>query len=128
MQQMRRPAPCGTARVYQGPPLARSHRPVRLASARAPPKSRLLGALAHLPALALKAARALLLPLPAHLRVRLFPRVGLVAHATAQAKHQVQRRFLLDVIVGEGATVLQLLARKDQALLVRRDALLVLDL
>merc|ERR1711918_138604 len=49
-------------------------------------------------------------------------------HAAAQAKHQVERRLLLDVVVGEGAPVLELLAREDQALLVGRDALLVLDL
>ena len=36
--------------------------------------------------------------------------------------------FLLDVVVGKSAAVLELLARKDKALLVRRDALLVLDL
>ena len=36
--------------------------------------------------------------------------------------------LLLDVVVGEGAAVLELLAGEDQALLVRRDALLVLDL
>ena len=35
---------------------------------------------------------------------------------------------LLDVVVGEGAAVLELLASKDQALLVWGDALLVLDL
>jgi hypothetical protein len=44
------------------------------------------------------------------------------ARATAQAQHQVERGLLLDVVVGQGAAVLQLLARKDQALLVRRDA------
>jgi hypothetical protein len=44
--------------------------------------------------------------------------------AAAQAQHQVQRRLLLDVVVGQGAAVLQLLAGKDQALLVGRDALL----
>jgi hypothetical protein len=33
----------------------------------------------------------------------------------------VQRGLLLDVVVGQGAAVLQLLARKDQALLVRGD-------
>jgi len=49
-------------------------------------------------------------------------------HAAAQAQHQVQRRLLLDVVVGERAAVLELLAGEDQALLVRRDALLVLDL
>jgi hypothetical protein len=36
--------------------------------------------------------------------------------------------LLLDVVVGEGAAVLKLLAGEDQALLVGRDALLVLDL
>ena len=36
--------------------------------------------------------------------------------------------LLLNVVVGESAAVLELLPRKDQALLVRRDALLVLDL
>jgi len=40
----------------------------------------------------------------------------------------MESRLLLDVIVGESATVLKLLAGKDQALLVRRNALLVLDL
>ena len=42
--------------------------------------------------------------------------------AAAQPQHQVQRALLLDVVVGQSATVLQLLAGKDQALLVRRDA------
>ena len=36
----------------------------------------------------------------------------------------MQRRLLLDVVVGQGATILQLLAGKDQALLVWGDALL----
>ena len=48
--------------------------------------------------------------------------------AAAEAEDEVQRRLLLDVVVGEGAAVLELLAREDEALLVRRDALLVLDL
>ena len=75
--------------------------------------------------------------------------------ATAQAQHQVQRGLLLDVVVGQRAAVLELLAcvfrrmksrqsvsifhiklndikllrtREDEALLVRRNALLVLDL
>jgi hypothetical protein len=43
-------------------------------------------------------------------------------HATAQAQHQVQRRLLLNVVVGQRAAVLQLLAGEDEALLVRRDA------
>ena len=48
--------------------------------------------------------------------------------ATAQPQHQVQRALLLDVVVGESAAVLQLLAGEDEALLVWGDALLVLDL
>merc|ERR1719327_921304 len=48
--------------------------------------------------------------------------------AAAETQDQVQGRLLLDVVVGERAAVLELLASKDQALLVRRDALLVLDL
>ena len=40
----------------------------------------------------------------------------------------MQRRLLADVVVTEGAAVVQLLACEDEALLVRRDALLVLDL
>ena len=48
--------------------------------------------------------------------------------SSSQAEHQVQRRLLLDVVVGERAAVFELLSRKDQTLLVGRDALLVLDL
>ena len=42
--------------------------------------------------------------------------------AAAQAQDEVQRRLLLDVVVGERAAVLELLAGEDQALLVRGDA------
>ena len=40
----------------------------------------------------------------------------------------MEGRLLLDVVIREGAAVLELLAGKDEALLVGRDALLVLDL
>ena len=40
----------------------------------------------------------------------------------------MERRLLLDVVVAQRAAVLELLAREDEALLVGRDALLVLDL
>jgi hypothetical protein len=49
-------------------------------------------------------------------------------HASPEAEHQVEGGLLLDVVVSEGAPVLQLLAGEDKPLLVRRDALLVLDL
>ena len=48
--------------------------------------------------------------------------------ATAQAQHQVQRRLLLDVVVGQRAPVLELLSGENQTLLIRRDAFFVLDL
>jgi len=41
---------------------------------------------------------------------------------------EVKGRLLLDVVIGEGAAVLKLLAGEDQALLVGRDAFLVLNL
>ena len=34
----------------------------------------------------------------------------------------MQRRLLLDIVVGQGAAILQLLPGKDEALLVRGDA------
>ena len=43
-------------------------------------------------------------------------------HATAETENELKHQLLLDVVVGEGATVLQLLPGKDQALLVGRDA------
>jgi len=43
-------------------------------------------------------------------------------------KNQMKRRLLLNIIVGESATILQLLPRKNQPLLIRRDTLLILDL
>jgi streptomycin 6-kinase len=49
-------------------------------------------------------------------------------HTTAKAEDEMQGRFLLDVVVGQGAAVLKLLACEDQALLVWGNALLVLDL
>jgi len=48
--------------------------------------------------------------------------------ATAETQHQVERRLLLDVVVGQSATVLELLAGEDQTLLVRRNSLFVLNL
>jgi hypothetical protein len=47
---------------------------------------------------------------------------------TTETEHQVQGGLLLDVVVGESAAVLKLLAGEDQALLIRRDSLLVLNL
>ena len=49
------------------------------------------------------------------------PGVAAALAAAVEAEHQVQRRLLLDVVVGQRALVLQLLPGEDQALLVRRD-------
>jgi hypothetical protein len=48
--------------------------------------------------------------------------------AAAETEHEVEGGLLLDVVVREGAAILELLAREDQALLVGGNALLVLDL
>jgi hypothetical protein len=48
--------------------------------------------------------------------------------AAAETEHEVEGGLLLDVVVREGAAILELLAREDQALLVGGNALFVLDL
>merc|ERR1712056_79532 len=48
--------------------------------------------------------------------------------SSPETEDQVESGLLLDVVVGEGPSVLELLASEDQPLLVRGDALLVLDL
>uniref|UniRef100_UPI0021E3D542 hypothetical protein n=1 Tax=Vibrio vulnificus TaxID=672 RepID=UPI0021E3D542 len=48
--------------------------------------------------------------------------------ATTETQHQVKGRLLLDVVVSQGTTILELLAGEDQTLLVGRNTLLVLDL
>merc|ERR1711918_29052 len=91
-------------------------------------KVSLLGALTKLATVALEATHALLLPLPTHLCGGLLPWVGLVGASTTEAEHQVQGGLLLDVVVLQGATILELLSSEDETLLVRGDALLILDL
>eukprot|EP00303_Exanthemachrysis_gayraliae_P003506 CAMPEP_0206008246 /NCGR_PEP_ID=MMETSP1464-20131121/7070_1 /ASSEMBLY_ACC=CAM_ASM_001124 /TAXON_ID=119497 /ORGANISM="Exanthemachrysis gayraliae, Strain RCC1523" /LENGTH=256 /DNA_ID=CAMNT_0053381777 /DNA_START=159 /DNA_END=926 /DNA_ORIENTATION=- len=61
-----------------------------------------------------------------HAGVEAAAAAGLGRTAAAEAQHEVQGRLLLNVVVGERASVLQLLACKDEPLLVRGDALLVL--
>merc|ERR1719270_2734686 len=48
--------------------------------------------------------------------------------STPQSEDQVEGGLLLDVVVRQGPAILQLLAGKDQPLLIGRDPLLVLDL
>ena len=49
-------------------------------------------------------------------------------HSTAESEDQVNGGLLLNVVVGEGFAIVQLLAGEDQSLLVPWDTLLVLDL
>ena len=51
-----------------------------------------------------------------------------LAMTTPETQHQMQRRFLLNVVITQSATILQLLSGKDETLLIGRDALLVLNL
>jgi len=47
---------------------------------------------------------------------------------TSQSQDQVKGGFLLNIVVGEGSSVFELLASEDQSLLIRGDTFLVLDL
>ncbi|KAI6354634.1 hypothetical protein MCOR25_011262 [Pyricularia grisea] len=49
-------------------------------------------------------------------------------HTSTQTKDQVQRRLLLNVVVGQRAPILQLLSCENQSLLVWGDSFLVLNL
>ena len=49
-------------------------------------------------------------------------------HTTTEAEDQVEGRLLLDVVIGEGTAVLELLSSEDKTLLVRGNSFLVLDL
>ncbi|KRY05049.1 hypothetical protein T12_10164 [Trichinella patagoniensis] len=49
-------------------------------------------------------------------------------HPTPQAEDKVESGLLLYVVISKGATILQLLASKDQSLLIWRNAFLILDL
>merc|ERR1719309_1125724 len=47
---------------------------------------------------------------------------------SSQSQHKVKSGFLLNVIIRESSSVLQLFTGKDQPLLIWRDSLLILDL
>jgi hypothetical protein len=51
-----------------------------------------------------------------------FAPAALHVHPTPKAPHEVQRGFLRDVVIGQGAPILELLPCKDEALLVARCA------
>merc|ERR1711974_414320 len=49
-------------------------------------------------------------------------------HSSSESENQMKGGLLLDVVVGESSSVLQLLSSEDQSLLIWRNSLLVLDL
>ena len=49
-------------------------------------------------------------------------------HTTSESEHEMESGLLLDVVVGEGSTVLELLSSEDESLLIWRNTFLVLDL
>jgi hypothetical protein len=49
-------------------------------------------------------------------------------HTTAQSENQMECWLFLNVVVGEGSAVFQLLACEDESLLIGRDTLLILNL
>ena len=48
--------------------------------------------------------------------------------ATTKTKNQMQRTLLLDIVITQGTSILKLLPRKDEALLIRGNPLLILNL
>jgi hypothetical protein len=51
-----------------------------------------------------------------------------IVDAPTQAQDQMQGRLLLDIVVAQRTSILELFAGKNEALLIRRNPLLVLDL
>jgi hypothetical protein len=49
-------------------------------------------------------------------------------HSSTETKDQVESRLLLDVVIRESASILELLSGKDETLLIRGDSLLILNL
>jgi hypothetical protein len=48
--------------------------------------------------------------------------------STTKTQNEMQSRFLLNIVIRQRSSILQLLAGKDQTLLIRGDTLLVLNL
>merc|ERR1711898_41415 len=49
-------------------------------------------------------------------------------HTTSESEHKMEGRLLLDVVIGEGAAIFELISSEDKSLLIGRDTFLVLDL
>jgi hypothetical protein len=51
-----------------------------------------------------------------------------ISEATSESQDQMESRLLLDVVVGEGSAIFELLSSEDESLLIRGNTFLVLDL
>merc|ERR1712170_210926 len=49
-------------------------------------------------------------------------------HTSPESEDEMESGLLLDVVVGEGSSILKLLSSEDESLLIRWDSLLVLNL
>ena len=49
-------------------------------------------------------------------------------HSTSKSEDQMEGRLFLDVVVGEGSSILKLLSSEDESLLIGWDSFLILDL
>merc|ERR1711876_110068 len=49
-------------------------------------------------------------------------------HTTSESEDEMEGRFLLDVVVGESSSILELLSSEDKSLLIGGNSFLVLDL
>ena len=53
---------------------------------------------------------------------------GRIINSSTKTEYQMEGGLLLDVVVGEGTSILELLSCEDETLLIRRDSFLVLNL
>ena len=112
------PRQSGPSKATATPPLLASgrHSPPHSNSPATGRANCLAAAAPHLRAALHTLLRVLLLNL-GHLALHLTGTCqGAVHLAAAEPQHQVQRALLLDVVVGQSAAILELLAREDQAL------------
>merc|ERR1712012_914176 len=49
-------------------------------------------------------------------------------HTTSESEHEMEGGLLLDVVIGKGSSILELLTGEDKSLLIGRNTFLVLDL
>lgn len=52
----------------------------------------------------------------------------IILEASTQAQDQMKSRFFLNIVIGKRSAIFELLTRKDETLLIRRNAFLVLNL